>query len=785
LVAAVQPGVRVRIPLGKRRVTGVILEVGVARPPDLAADVEMRPIEEVLDLEPVLPADLISLARFAAEYYLAPIGDVVRSFLPASLPSWGAQTVWLTDAGALARPRTETEVAILEALRQRGRVRVAELRREVGGTDFGPTLAALRSSGRVSSAEDRETPGARYQTAVELAPGKSGEWLALERRSKPARRAREYLGGIGRPATLEELQTQAGVSPAVVRRLVSASVLRRFVQVERLDLRRHEMAGATAPSIELRDDQAHALAELERGLASGAFSPHLLHGVTGSGKTEVYLRAIEACRRCGRSAIVLVPEIGLVPALASELRRRFHDDLAVFHSALGSGERHQEWERTRRGEAHVILGPRSALFAPVESLGLIVVDEEQDAAYKQDSNPRYHGRDLAFVRAKEAGAVLLLASATPSLESRFNVLRGRLGSLILNRRAGEGRLPEGILVDLRSEDRAARTGEASFSARLLEELTATFQRGEQAVLLRNRRGFAPTLLCRACGEDFRCEDCGLPRTLHKKVASLVCHYCGSRRAVPPGCPNCARQTLEPVGAGTERVEEEFRALFPDVPVDVLDRDTVQRAGGAAAVLDRFATGETQALIGTQMVSKGHHFPRVALSAVLAADGYLAFPDFRAVERTYSLLAQLGGRAGRGSVAGRVVIQTYHPDHYAITAALHHDDAGFAREELRFRRAFHYPPFTRMILVASRAADRAVAEGALTEFASRLRAQDLPGDLRIQGPGPAPFERLRGEWRFQLILRSQDGRGLRLAVQTALGPVPKRGLSVDVDPQSLL
>ena len=341
--------------MGKRRVTGVVIAVGVERPSELDAAVEMRQVEEVLDLEPVLPADLIALARFAADYYLAPIGDVLRSFLPASLPAWGAQTVWLTDAGALARPRNDSEAAILEVLRTRGRMRVAELRRAVPCADFGAILAELRSAGRLGSAEDREASGARYQTAVELVPGRAADWEALEKRSAPARRTREYLTSIGRPATLEELAGQAGISAAVLRRLSTAGVLRRFVQVERLDLRRHELHGKEAKAIELSGEQAAALAALESGLDSGGYSAYLLHGVTGSGKTEIYLRAIERCRQSGRSAIVLVPEIGLVPALAAELRRRFHDDLAIFHSALGSGERHQEWERTRRGEAHVIL----------------------------------------------------------------------------------------------------------------------------------------------------------------------------------------------------------------------------------------------------------------------------------------------------------------------------------------------------------------------------------------------------------------------------------------------
>ncbi|HET7041831.1 MAG TPA: primosomal protein N', partial [Gemmatimonadales bacterium] len=425
-----------------------------------------------------------------------------------------------------------------------------------------------------------------------------------------------------------------------VRRLVSLGVLRQFTQVERLSLDRH-MLGAPEklPEIRLRDDQAHALGRLTGVLDARAFAPLLLQGMTGSGKTEVYLRAAEEALARGRSTILLVPEIALVPALARAVERRFGDDLAILHSGLGVGERHQEWERVRRGEARVVLGPRSALFAPVADLGLIVVDEEQDTSYKQELSPRYNARDLALVRARDANAAALLVSATPSLESRYNAERGKLELLRLTERAGQGSLPEGILVDLKEEGVSRRPGEVHFSERLRFEIRKALADGDQVILLRNRRGYSPILLCRACGEDMRCEDCGLPRTYHRRDRRLVCHYCGSTLPAPKVCPNCKEDALEAIGAGTERVEEDFKELFPGVTVDVLDRDTARRPGGPAAVLERFSRGEVQVLIGTQMVSKGHHFPNVALTAVLAADAYLSFPDFRAVERTYNLLVQ--------------------------------------------------------------------------------------------------------------------------------------------------
>ena len=780
------PGVRARVLIGRRRLTGLILRVH-ADPPE---DINLRPLLEILDREPVVPGDLLELARFIADYYMAPIGEVVRSMLPSDLPPWGDRKVWLTDAGALALPRSPSEAAVIAALREGGRVTLAELQSRVGAlpdldADLDAIIAALAAGGRIHSEEHRAR-SARYVNAVELAPGEVSGHLAKAGRSVAGKAVIEYLAAIGRPATTAEVTAAVECTPAVVRRLVSLGVLRQFTQVERLSLDRH-MLGAPArlPEIRLRDDQAHALGRLTGVLEARAFTPLLLQGMTGSGKTEVYLRAAEEALARGRSTILLVPEIALVPALARAVELRFGDDLAILHSGMGVGERHQEWERVRRGEARVVLGPRSALFAPVADLGLIVVDEEQDTSYKQELTPRYNARDLALVRARDSNAAALLVSATPSLESRYNAERGKLELLTLTERAGQGKLPEGILVDLREEGVSRRPGEVHFSERLRFEIRQALADGDQVILLRNRRGYSPILLCRACGEDMRCEDCGLPRTYHRRDRRLVCHYCGSMLPAPKVCPNCKEDALEAIGAGTERVEEDFKELFPDVTVDVLDRDTARRPGGPAAVLERFARGEVQVLIGTQMVSKGHHFPNVALTAVLAADAYLSFPDFRAVERTYNLLVQVAGRAGRGEKPGRVVIQTYHPDHYAIQAALRGDDEGFAREELRFRRVFHYPPYTRMVQLLVRDKNRDRAWAAISELATNLTAHPLARAVRLSGPAPAPLERLRGEWRFQLLARTVDGRGLHRMLEEVLPKNPSYDLVIDVDPQQLL
>ena len=774
------PGVRVRVPVGRRKLVGVVTALRETAP----AGVEVRPLLEVLDLEPVLTAELLELAAFTADYYLAPLGEVVRGMLPTDLEPWGAQTVRLTDRGALA-PGGGDEGRLLAELRDGGRLSVGELLERTGVAELPQVLERLRAAGKVVVEGGAGRHGSRYRAAVELARGEPAELVERAGRSAAGRQVVELLAALGRPASVEEVTRKVGCTAAVVRRLVKLGILRSFTELQRLSLDGQLLARTPPPPITLRADQAAAVGRLAAALDGGVYAAFLLAGMTGSGKTEVSLRAARAARERDRGVLLLVPEIALVPALARAVAERFGDDLAVLHSGLSAVERRQEWERVRSGAARVVLGARSALFAPVAELGLVVVDEEQDPSYKQDSVPRYHGRDLALLRAHRSGTVALLVSATPSLESRHNVELGKLEPLRLEHRVGQGELPRGILVDLREEPVARAAGDAVFSLRLREEIGAALADREQIVLLRNRRGYAPLLLCRACGEDFRCAACGLPRTYHRRAGRLVCHYCGDRIAAPAACPACGMAALEPIGAGTERVEERLAELFPEARVAVLDRDTARRPGGAAAILERLERREVDVLIGTQMVSKGHHFPGIALAAVLAADSYLGFPDFRAVERTYTLLTQLAGRAGRGARAGRVVIQTYHPEHYAIEAALAHDDERFAAEEMRFRRIFHYPPFTRMVHLLLRDDKQDRGWQRMQELAERVAVHPLARGVRVSGPAPAPLERLRGSWRFQMLLRAASGQQLRRLVADVVPAGPHPDLTVDVDPYDLL
>ena len=776
-------GGRVKVTVGRRKLTGVVLELD-SEPP---AKGKVRDLETVVDEAPVLTPGLLELATFIADYYLAPIGDVVRAMLPSDLKPWGRQKLRLSDRGAMAQPSVPHGRSLIELLLLEGPLpfRAAAARLQLSATELEPLVDELQRRGVLASEESRRG-GARFKAGVELIPRPKDEQIELCGRSVKAREVVEFLSEAGRAARVDEVTQAVGCGAQVVRRLVKLGVLRTFTEVQHLDLDRHVMGSVErAQKIVLRPDQRHASQRIIEGLDRKSFGAFLLSGMTGSGKTEVYLRAITRTLEQGRSAVVMVPEIALVPALARELSARYGRQLAILHSNLGKSERQQEWERVRRGEARVVVGPRSALFAPTDDLGLIVVDEEQDSSFKQDKAPRYHGRDLAMVRARACGAVAVVASATPSLETRYNVERSRYQELELTQRAGHGRLPEGQVVDLRTEPTSNRPGEIHFSAPLIEHMHLALQRKEQIILLRNRRGYAPLFLCRACGEDFRCEDCGLPRTLHRRERTLICHYCGSSVPEPTSCPECGEEALEPVGSGTERVEEDLRVRFPDIPIGVLDRDVARRPGGAAAVLERFGRGETQILVGTQMVSKGHHFPNVSLTGVLSADTYLGFPDFRAVERTYSLLTQLAGRAGRGEIPGRVLIQTYHPDHYAVRTALTADDSGFVQEEMRFRKGFGYPPFTRMVLLLLRSADRNRGVTRISDLAARIRKHPRSSEFVVTGPAPAPLERLRGQWRFQLILRARSGKLLREVVREVALAERDGDLSIDVDPYDLM
>jgi primosomal protein N' (replication factor Y) len=774
------PGVRVRVPLSERVLTGVVIETPPTATPVAGA---LRSVLAVLDEAPVCPAELLTTAARVADRFFASTGEVLKSVLPARLPASGAVRYRITEKGALGGASAPApERAILERLAGGESVRVVELPGE--GAVRRDALRALEERGFVRAVSAAKPRTARVEVAYAAgALGGDARERALGR-SRRAREALEYLEGLGRPATAAEARHAIGVSPAILRGMAAKGLLRTFEQSRRTG--EGAVPPPPRPPVVPTPPQAEAIEALSSALRERRYFAALLQGVTGSGKTEVYLRAIRAALDAGRGAIWLVPEIALTPVFARELIRQFPDRAAVLHSALSERERAEAWDRVRAGAARAVIGPRSAAFAPVADPGLFIVDEEHDASYKQRESPRYDAREVVALRAKENRAALLFGSATPSMEALHGAARGRVALLRLPERVARRALPEVCLVDLRHETaRPDEKGVPLFSRPLLERLSAVFARGEQAILLQPRRGFAPFLLCRDCGHDFRCSQCSVARTVHDHGRSLVCHYCGQRSLRPSRCPDCGGALLEAIGAGTERVALRFAEMFPGVPAGVLDRDTARKRG-AGAVVDDMQTGRIQCLIGTQMVAKGHDFPQVTAVGVLSADSLLHFPDFRAAEKTFQLLAQVAGRAGRGDAPGTVHVQTFHPGHPAIRLAAAHDVDAFAAGELEFRKAFFYPPFCEMasVLVSSPVRDR--AEAAAGELGKAIAGGRHAG-LRMSGPAPAPLERLLGRWRFQILLRAPDRRAVLAALEAAIPERSAAGvqIAVDVDPQDLL
>ncbi len=781
-----QPGMRCRVPLGKRVVEGMIVEVLDSAP----ADVRTRPIEEIVDRQPVLSSELLQLGRFISDYYLTGVGEVLKSMLPAGIGAWGRERVRITNAGALSQPYDPLVAQVLDQLRDGAVHTVGSLAGDMPLDQLWPIISDLEQRKWVRYQGSSRDRGQRFGRAYELVPLGEDELIEACGRSKPGRAIVRTLLDLGRPAGKEELLTAAGCGVSVLRRLVQLGVLREFVEIRSLELNHHRLSpgDGSAGGFNLTDEQQVAVDVICADIEAKGEGRFLLHGVTGSGKTEVYLRAAERALTLNRTTLILVPEIALVPALARHVRERFGNCHAILHSGLSRQERAQEWQRIRSGAAKVVVGPRSALFAPLTDLGLIVVDEEHDPSYKQENSPRYHGRDAAYVRAGNAGATLVLGSATPSMESRHNVTRSRLQLLRMEHRVGEARLPEGVVVDLRHEQRPRRPGEIVFSRPLIAELQRCLDNGRQAILLRNRRGYAPVLLCSVCGHDHLCADCGLAQTIHRKDGRLHCHYCGASRPVPERCAECGSPEIDAVGAGTERVEEQVLELFPGARVEVLDRDTAQ-AGGLREILERFSSGDRDILVGTQMVAKGHHFPNVSLAAVLNADTYLSFPDFRGVERAYALIAQLAGRAGRGEVPGKVVIQTRQPDHYAVRAALESDDSLFAKREDEFRSGYGHPPYSRLIEIMVEDRNRGRALDTAQAIGQRLRStissgDDASAEISITGPQAPPHERLAGRWRYQLLVSGTESARMRAAVAASIPTSSATRVSVDVDPYHL-
>ncbi len=787
LAARVVAGARVLVPFAGRGVSGVVVRAPAPAP---AATIQASAVTEVRAER--VPLDLLALALWIADYYEAPPGEALRLVVPAGTDQSSAVVVALTargrevvdGAGAALPPAQQKLLALVAASKRpvpRARIPRAHL----------AALPALVEAGlvEVGDAVSRARVRLKKERVVALAAGLD----AIAAQAAVARAPRrlavvKHLLAAGEPVAMTSLATAvAGAGPAVKELVAAGTVVawEREVALTASDAGGAMAAAATREPPRLTDEQAPAVAAL-CGALGGTFHAFLLHGVTGSGKTEVYLRVIAEARQRGAGAIVLVPEISLTPQLAARFRARFGDEVAVLHSGLGERERLGEWQRLARGDARIALGARSAVFAPVADLGIVVVDEEHDGSFKQDEGVRYHGRDVALVRAQRAGAVCVLGSATPSLESYAAAQAGRYTLLSMPSRATGAPLPAIEVVDLRTWQ---PDGEGMLSAPLAAAVEATLARGEQVILFLNRRGFATFILCKACGHTFRCKHCAVSLTYHKAADRLVCHYCDFAQRVPETCPACAAQgTIEQKGLGTERVAAALAERWPAARIARLDRD-VATGAKVEAVLARVARREVDILVGTQMVTKGHDFPAVTLVGVLCADLALSLPDFRASERTFQLLAQVAGRAGRAERPGRVVIQTYRPDVEAVACAAAHDYAAFFRSEDAARAELAYPPHGRLAAIRIDGPDGGQVAAVSRELgAAAVAAARREGDgVTVLGPSEAPLARLRGRTRWQIWIKSRDRGALRRVVRAVLSVEVARGVRVaaDVDPLSAL
>jgi primosomal protein N' (replication factor Y) len=646
-------------------------------------------------------------------------------------------------------------------------------------------IATLTAQGH-----DLDAPAVRNPSSVEI-DATSGE-LDVGRALKG--RQKEAIDALrGRPdgMTVSELN-ERGISADVLERLAKKGfVTFRRERTERDPFASGVVSTAVASSADrvLTEEQSRVLDELDAAAASGRFLVFLLQGVTGSGKTEVYLRLAERVLRSGKSVLVLVPEIALTPAVASAFRDAFGDRVAVQHSGLSDGERSDQWYRIRRGDVSVVVGTRSAVFAPLANLGLIIVDEEHDTSFKQDETPRYNGRDVAVMRAKHEKALVVLGSATPSLESAQNASSGRYTRLVMERRVQDRPLAAVSIVDMRQEY-AEHGPDVILSGRLKNAITARLEAGQQSLILLNRRGLATAVFCRQCGGTIECPNCSVSLIVHteKRDAHRArCHYCNYSMLVPKACPACKGPYLERRGFGTEKVAQEISHFWPSARVARLDRDTVRRRGAAAGILRAMAAGSIDVLVGTQMIAKGHDFPRVTLVGVISADVGLGLADFRAAERTFQLLTQVAGRAGRGVERGEAIVQTLYPNHYSIGHACRQDYAGFFADELKYRQAMRYPPVTALVNIVVKASDARAALTDATALAQHLRRNADVGRFSVLGPAPAPVAKLRGEYRAQIFLKGSHRAGMREAVLAAVSARPdmRRRVSIDIDPVSIL
>jgi primosomal protein N' (replication factor Y) len=818
-------GARVMVPFGGQRLVGIVMAVHDA-PPD--AGVEVKRVERVLDEAALLPDELMELGKWIAAYYCAPLGEVLRGMMPLTAEvrrQWtyriGEQGRRVLYEGAakgssrrskLTPEEQNREYAVLNYLESGEPSKVSALR-SATGANKALLDAMARKKWLVREPLQEVRDARRVEMVAVLAHGEeaaNGEQgiVAAEKRlpklNENQLAVMAELAGCGGRELVRELRVRLAVR-GVPESSLGTLVKRGLVRLEETaqafhvtSLSQHGKKFAHEHS--LNEAQTEALAVIAAAMEKGGFRPHLLYGITGSGKTAVYVAAMQRALAAGKSALLLVPEIGLTPGTAAQMVAAFGSEVALLHSQLTPDERAEQWHRIRKGEARVVIGTRSAVFAPMPDLGLILVDEEHDSSYKQEETPRYHGRDVGVMRAKLLGCAVVLGSATPSLESWNNAERGRYALVQMLERVQQRPLPKVEMIDMREEFK--ETGkEQIFSRRLIEETTATLDRGEQVIILINRRGYSFVVMCRSCGEKLECENCAISLTYHKagdeqtlngeaRVGQrLECHYCGFRRNVPKDCPKCQSEHLYYLGAGSQQGEELLQELFPGARIGRMDRDTVRTRGDMERLLGKLHSGEINLLVGTQMIAKGHDIHGVTLVGVVGADFALGLPDFRAAERVFQLLTQVSGRAGRGELPGKVLVQTYQPDHYVNQFAREHDYTGFAAREMYFRRAMKYPPLSVLANVIIQGKRLEEVLGWATKL-GRWLAKHKADEVRVLGPAPAPNAKLKRIYRYHMVLKAERREALGAALRTLLRgveaeEVPRRSVVMDVDPVHLM
>ena len=776
----VQPGCRVLVPFGTRKLTGVAVKLH-----DQPQDGALKEVLRLVDEEPVLDAELLALGGWISQYYCAPLGEVLRSMTPLSGEVRKSKLYSLTDSGrdaarqlVLGASEEDAAVQVLQLLEARP-LSASYLEKKL--PNAARVVRSLEKKGFIEI-ENLEAPRDPLRAS---ATRLRASWLAVSPDDiKLTKRERELHAFLElHPGTHNLAELEASVTGA-------SQAARSLARRKLITLEPESPTGVFASEAlprTLNPHQLEAYQQIEGALRGVKFQAFLLQGVTGSGKTEVYLKSIDACLALGKSALLLVPEIALTPAVAGDFFHRFGDRVAILHSAFHDAERAEQWRRIRAGLATVVVGTRSGVFAPVRNLGLVVIDEEHDQSYKQQDTPRYNGRDVAIVRAQGAGAVAILGSATPSLESRYNVQRGKYTLLTLPERIEKRPMPDVEVIDMRQEFLETRKL-ATFSRRLVDMIAERLEKGEQTMLLLNRRGFSSFVACRACGEKMECVNCAVTLTYHRRDRRMLCHYCNYAQKVPSVCPKCGSEYLNFIGTGSEKVEEELHRDFPTARIARMDRDTVSGKRHFETILHGFREGDSDILVGTQMIAKGHDIPNVTLVGVVSADVGLGLPDFRAAERTFQLLTQAAGRAGRGNLPGIVLIQTINPEHYAIRYASEQNYDGFYEKEIQFRKLMRYPPFAALANVLVRSQKQEEALEMSTELGRML--DPAPEGLKILGPAEAPVPKLKSEFRYQLLIKAIDRKRLNETLRELRRFTQERkwsptALVIDVDPLTLL